>query len=122
MKFEALVEFFEVSFTDFSEGELDGVSSEELTISVYVSFTDLSEVQLNGVYSKGGSSPDLRDKSESATVTRIVTMSVLSEGFGGLLFVSKDSSINLYCPGSTPAALMSTTVDDERFFRVTKAS
>ena len=44
MKFEALVEFFEVSFTDFSEGELDGVSSEELTISVYVSFTDLSEV------------------------------------------------------------------------------
>ena len=98
MKFEALVEFCGVSSPDLSEDELDGVSSEG------VSTTDLPEDEL------------------VSYCTRIVTMSVLSEGFGGLLFVSKDSSINLYCPGSTPAALMSTTVDDERFFRVTKAS
>ena len=61
MKFEALVEFCEVSFTDLSEGKLDVVSSEEFTKSVYVSFTDLSEGELDGVYSKGVSSPDLSE-------------------------------------------------------------
>ena len=67
MKFEALVEFFEVSFTDLSEVELDGVSSEELTISVYVSFTDLSEGELDGV------------SSEELTISVYVSFTDLSE-------------------------------------------